>query len=32
LILVGIWWLLLLQPRPWRTGIIALLVAIPVIH
>lgn len=27
--LVGIWWLLLLQPRPWRTGAIALLAAIP---
>ncbi len=29
--LVGIWWLLLLQPYPWRSGLIALLVAIPVI-
>ncbi|MGE5828567.1 MAG: permease prefix domain 1-containing protein [Micromonosporaceae bacterium] len=29
--LVGIWWLLLLQPHPWRTGLLALLVAIPVI-
>ena len=29
--LVGIWWLLLLQPHPWRTGVIALLTAIPVI-
>jgi hypothetical protein len=29
--LVGIWWLLLLQPRPWRTGLAALLAAIPVI-
>jgi hypothetical protein len=29
--LVGIWWLLLLQPQPWRTGIIALLAAIPVL-
>ena len=29
--LVGIWWLLLLQPHPWRTGVIALIVAIPVI-
>ena len=29
--LVGIWWLLLLQPNPWRTGLIALLVAIPVL-
>jgi uncharacterized membrane protein len=29
--LVGIWWLLLLQPRPWRTGLIALLIAIPVL-
>ena len=27
--LVGIWWLLLLQPQPWRTGLIALLAAIP---
>jgi hypothetical protein len=27
--LVGIWWLLLLQPHPWRTGLIALLAAIP---
>jgi hypothetical protein len=23
--LVGIWWLLLLQPQPWRTGVVALL-------
>jgi hypothetical protein len=28
--LVGIWWLLLLHPSPWRTGLIALLAAIPV--
>jgi hypothetical protein len=29
--LVGIWWLLLLYPSPWRTGLIALVAAIPVI-
>ncbi|MBC9001726.1 permease prefix domain 1-containing protein [Micromonospora aurantiaca (nom. illeg.)] len=29
--LVGVWWLLLLQPHPWRTGLVALLAAIPVI-
>jgi hypothetical protein len=29
--LVGMWWLLLLHPSPWRTGLIALLAAIPVI-
>ena len=29
--LVGIWWLLLLQPHPWRTGLVALVVAIPVL-
>ena len=29
--LVGIWWLLLLHPDPWRTGLIAFLAAIPVI-
>jgi hypothetical protein len=29
--LVGIWWLLLLHPHPWRTGLIALLTAIPAI-
>jgi hypothetical protein len=29
--LVGIWWLLLLQPHPWRTGLVALILAIPVI-
>ena len=29
--LVGIWWLLLLHPSPWRTGLIVLLAAIPVI-
>jgi hypothetical protein len=28
--LVGIWWLLLLQPHPWRTGLVALVAAIPV--
>ena len=29
--LVGIWWLLLIHPSPWRTGLIAFLAAIPVI-
>jgi hypothetical protein len=29
--LVGIWWLLLLQPHPWRTGLTALVAAIPVL-
>jgi hypothetical protein len=29
--LVGIWWLLLLHPSPWRTGLIAFVMAIPVI-
>jgi hypothetical protein len=29
--LVGIWWLLLLDPSAWRTGLIAFLAAIPVI-
>jgi len=29
--LVGIWWLLLLHPNPWRTGLIALVAAIPAI-
>jgi hypothetical protein len=29
--LVGIWWLLLLHPSPWRTGLIAFVAAIPVI-
>ena len=29
--LVGIWWLLLLQPHPWRTGVLALLTAIPIL-
>jgi HAAS len=29
--LVGVWWLLLLHPSPWRTGLIAFVVAIPVI-
>ena len=28
---MGIWWLLLLHPSPWRTGLIALVAAIPVI-
>ena len=28
---VGVWWLLLLHPAPWRTGPVALLTAIPVI-
>jgi roadblock/LC7 domain-containing protein len=28
---VGIWWLLLLQPKPWRTGVAGLIAAIPVI-
>jgi hypothetical protein len=28
---VGIWWLLLLHPSPWRTGLIAFVAAIPVI-
>jgi hypothetical protein len=28
---VGIWWLLLLQPDPWRTGLLALVAAIPVV-
>lgn len=28
---VGVWWLLLLRPQPWRTGLVALLAAIPVI-
>ena len=28
---MGIWWLLLLHPSPWRTGLLALLGAIPVI-
>lgn len=27
--LVGIWWLLLLHPAPWRSGVVALLVAVP---
>ena len=27
--LVGIWWLLLLDPAPWRTGILAAVMAIP---
>lgn len=27
--LVGIWWLLLLHPAPWRTGILTALIAIP---
>lgn len=29
--LVGIWWLLLLHPDPWRTDLVALLAAIPVL-
>jgi hypothetical protein len=29
--LVGIWWVLLRQPHPWRTGHIALLLAVPVL-
>jgi hypothetical protein len=29
--LVGIWWLLLLHPYPWRTGVLGLLAAIPVL-
>lgn len=29
--LVGIWWLLLLQPHPLRAGLVALLLAIPVL-
>jgi hypothetical protein len=29
--LVGVWWLLLLHPSPWRTGLIAFVAAIPVI-
>lgn len=27
--LVGIWWLLFLHPTPWRTGLLAALIAIP---
>lgn len=29
--LVGIWWLLLLQPHPWRVGVFGVLAAIPVL-
>jgi hypothetical protein len=29
--LVGIWWLLLLHPAPWRSGVVALIAAIPVV-
>jgi hypothetical protein len=29
--LVGVWWLLLLHPEPWHTGLIAFVAAIPVI-
>lgn len=29
--LVGIWWLLVLQPHPWRAGLVAVLGAIPVV-
>ncbi|GAA3102288.1 hypothetical protein JOF29_003377 [Kribbella aluminosa] len=28
---VGIWWLLLLQPHPWRAGALGLLAAIPIL-
>ena len=28
--LVGVWWLLLLYPTPWRSGVVALFAAIPV--
>jgi hypothetical protein len=27
--LIGVWWLLLVQPRPWRAGPVAVLAAIP---
>lgn len=27
--LVGVWWLMLLQPYPWRAGLVALIAAIP---
>jgi hypothetical protein len=29
--LVGVWWLLLLYPYPWRAGVVALVAAIPVV-
>jgi len=29
--LVGVWWLLLLHPYPWRAGLVALLAAVPVL-
>jgi len=29
--LVGVWWLLLLQPQPWRAGLTALVAVIPVL-
>lgn len=29
--LVGIWWLLLLQPHPWRVGVLGVLAAIPIL-
>ena len=29
--LVGIWWLLLLHPHPWRAGLLGLLAAVPVV-
>jgi len=29
--LVGVWWLLVLHPHPWRAGVVALVAAIPVI-
>ena len=28
--LVGVWWLLVLYPTPWRSGVVALFAAIPV--
>ncbi len=29
--LVGVWWVLVLHPYPWRTGVVALVAAIPVV-
>jgi hypothetical protein len=29
--MVGVWWLLLMHPEPWRAGLVALLAAIPVL-
>lgn len=29
--LVGMWWLLLLQPHPWRVGVLGLLATIPIL-